>query len=605
MTSTTPFLVASGAIALSLTFPISQAHGDVFSITSLSAEVEAEADAYDTNTDTSDSNVDNDSASSFAELDINADASAFANEGSGSGSASVWGALSATSMQLTTSGFGDGFGDDIFIFGSGYGSGQFEVVFTVNVATTVRIDLACGADGLDNIGNGSVEFYANDSLVDSVSTDFDVFDESTITLELVPGNTYRATGYGAGSGISTFGGGSSGNGSGSVTITALCTDFGPLALGDNAFDTTNASGFSCDLTGICDPGDFGLDIIENAAYYTFTPDVTTTYTFSTCNQAAFDTRLAVLTEACNPESTLACLDDTTGCANYTTELSVDLEAGVTYSIVIGGFDSTHLGTGTLTITALPIILSLTNIDATVITDAYAYYCGDNDQNEESDEDHQELNPSSLDDFPANLFSSASTCCSDGSADARIDASLGINSLRLITDASAGACGDFDGFCSTGSSYGDTSSEFTFELSTNSDLTMSWSLFGDVGGSANVALRDSSGTWLIDEYADFNANDGTTTLELSAGVYRVSLSSWASGDPFYCGGMGAVGSGIVVIDVAQRPNPNDINGDGLVNGADLTLLLGSWGICIGCAADLNGDFFVDGIDLALLLGSWDF
>ncbi|MBX3355698.1 MAG: hypothetical protein KF724_08370 [Phycisphaeraceae bacterium] len=49
---------------------------------------------------------------------------------------------------------------------------------------------------------------------------------------------------------------------------------------------------------------------------------------------------------------------------------------------------------------------------------------------------------------------------------------------------------------------------------------------------------------------------------------------------------------------------DLNGDGVVNGADLAILLGSWGAAPpGTIADLNGDGVVDGADLALLLGQW--
>ena len=36
---------------------------------------------------------------------------------------------------------------------------------------------------------------------------------------------------------------------------------------------------------------------------------------------------------------------------------------------------------------------------------------------------------------------------------------------------------------------------------------------------------------------------------------------------------------------------------------LALLLGSWGVCGGCPTDLNGDGVVDGVDLAILLGGW--
>ncbi len=48
---------------------------------------------------------------------------------------------------------------------------------------------------------------------------------------------------------------------------------------------------------------------------------------------------------------------------------------------------------------------------------------------------------------------------------------------------------------------------------------------------------------------------------------------------------------------------DVNSDGRVDGADLGVLLGSWGPCSGCPADLNGDGTVDGADLGLLLGTW--
>ena len=51
---------------------------------------------------------------------------------------------------------------------------------------------------------------------------------------------------------------------------------------------------------------------------------------------------------------------------------------------------------------------------------------------------------------------------------------------------------------------------------------------------------------------------------------------------------------------------DLNVDGVVNGADLGLLLGAWGVCPGapgCTGDLNNDGVVNGADLGLLLGAW--
>ena len=48
------------------------------------------------------------------------------------------------------------------------------------------------------------------------------------------------------------------------------------------------------------------------------------------------------------------------------------------------------------------------------------------------------------------------------------------------------------------------------------------------------------------------------------------------------------------------SPADFNGDGVVDGVDLTTLLGSWGSSLN---DITGDGIVSGPDLAFLLGSW--
>lgn len=60
-----------------------------------------------------------------------------------------------------------------------------------------------------------------------------------------------------------------------------------------------------------------------------------------------------------------------------------------------------------------------------------------------------------------------------------------------------------------------------------------------------------------------------------------------------------------IDLSSPPCVADLNGDGFVDGADLTMLLASWGPCSSsdCAADFNGDGAVDGADLTVLLATW--
>ncbi len=48
-------------------------------------------------------------------------------------------------------------------------------------------------------------------------------------------------------------------------------------------------------------------------------------------------------------------------------------------------------------------------------------------------------------------------------------------------------------------------------------------------------------------------------------------------------------------------PGDLNGDGVVNGADIGLLLGGWGQ--PGVGDINGDGTTNGADLGILLGNW--
>lgn len=62
---------------------------------------------------------------------------------------------------------------------------------------------------------------------------------------------------------------------------------------------------------------------------------------------------------------------------------------------------------------------------------------------------------------------------------------------------------------------------------------------------------------------------------------------------------------VAAAAALNPGPADLDGDAVVGGMDLTILLSQWGTCSGCscAADINADCVVDGTDLTALLSSW--
>ncbi|MCP4837568.1 MAG: hypothetical protein GY895_22715 [Phycisphaera sp.] len=50
-------------------------------------------------------------------------------------------------------------------------------------------------------------------------------------------------------------------------------------------------------------------------------------------------------------------------------------------------------------------------------------------------------------------------------------------------------------------------------------------------------------------------------------------------------------------------PEDLNGDGVVDGGDIGLLLAAWGPAAGSPADLDGNGVVSGGDLGLILAAW--
>jgi len=68
------------------------------------------------------------------------------------------------------------------------------------------------------------------------------------------------------------------------------------------------------------------------------------------------------------------------------------------------------------------------------------------------------------------------------------------------------------------------------------------------------------------------------------------------------GMIDAAAAVAAVGVIDPACPEDVNRDGIIDAADLALVLGSWGGCV-CAADINGDTVVDGADLARLLALW--
>jgi hypothetical protein len=114
----------------------------------------------------------------------------------------------------------------------------------------------------------------------------------------------------------------------------------------------------------------------------------------------------------------------------------------------------------------------------------------------------------------------------------------------------------------------------------------------VDGTGGAFLLTSSGTVILESTrvcGNLAPNGVQVHLNGGGGTVVEDLRSCVSSDCASC--------------PATPACVGDINWDGAVTGADLGLLLSSWGTCPGCAEDLNFDGLVNGLDLGMLQGTW--
>ncbi len=167
---------------------------------------------------------------------------------------------------------------------------------------------------------------------------------SRVVFTAEPGQSYRIAvgGYGVGT-----------NGTGTLRITEEtppktgCAAAAVATIGTTPFSTAD-SDEDVDLTGICDPGASGDDVLHRVTWFRWTASADGIAQASTCGAAGFDTRVAVF-GSCEPASAIACNDDVPGCAGFTSRAVFLTKAGTEYWIAVGGFDAASAGTGELTI----------------------------------------------------------------------------------------------------------------------------------------------------------------------------------------------------------------------------------------------------------------
>lgn len=187
-----------------------------------------------------------------------------------------------------------------------------------------------------------------------------------------------------------------------------------------------------------------------------------------------------------------------------------------------------------------------------------------------------------------------------------------NGNLLVTSASTNAVLEYDG--TTGSFVRVFADAKAGGLATPYGLTIG------PDGNVYVTGRDDGYIYVYDGL------DGTF-IEILNGVAVPSargIRFGPNGNLFVCSWQGPLGGGVYEFEPESgglvrlaasanapmfvdfpRPNNGDFNGDGSVDGADLSVILGFWGQSptLFPPADLNCDGLIDGTDLGILLGNW--
>lgn len=124
-----------------------------------------------------------------------------------------------------------------------------------------------------------------------------------------------------------------------------CANAGVITDGTYPFSTLGAT--TDGLATFCDGN---ASIIAKDIWFAYTAPCGGTATFSVCNDATFDTLLAVyFATGCPPGASLACSNNAPGCGN-TSYVELDVFAGLPYLIRVGGMSGG--GTGTLTVSCI-------------------------------------------------------------------------------------------------------------------------------------------------------------------------------------------------------------------------------------------------------------
>lgn len=187
-----------------------------------------------------------------------------------------------------------------------------------------------------------------------------------------------------------------------------------------------------------------------------------------------------------------------------------------------------------------------------------------------------------------------------------DETLGFVSFDGVEDFAIGESVAVDGFLCTACLLTPCGSPYSALLGAEARLCTDTTQQTTWGVSACVTVIDlpACGLALRDDFGNVYTTAGLVD-ESQIGL-RFALAGVASFDPLLCDQEFQFLLVIELLEGQLGTCFGDLNGDGLIDGGDLGVMLGAWGHCddeVGCAADLDQDGDVGGADLGILLGMW--
>ena len=139
------------------------------------------------------------------------------------------------------------------------------------------------------------------------------------------------------------------------------------------------------------------------------------------------------------------------------------------------------------------------------------------------------------------------------------------------------------------------------------------------GTSGVVATDMDCDGRLDlALANQDTNDVSLLRNLGGGTFGPAQHLGVGTNPETLAMADLDGDGLMDLATANRDSSNlsvmvnltceialtgDVDGNGVVDFADLLLVLGSWGVCGGCPADIDGNGVVDFGDILLVLGNW--